>query len=240
MNFNPIGTIRSDFVEKFGVPRQSLMVPEARAVLKLNHDPQFRAALNHLDEFSHIWILFIFHQNADGVWTPTTRPPRLDGPNRVGVFASRAPRRPNPIGMSAVKLERIDYDAKDGIELHLSGVDLLDGTPVVDIKPYIPYADLIQDAHGGWAQSEIPQYSVHFSAESLKTIEEHSKENPRLKMLLTQVLEYDPRPTPQRAKMPIEDKINEGREFWFRILQFDVQWKIQNQSIYVIQLKCEM
>lgn len=236
MNFEPIGTIHSDFKEKFGVPRQSLMISEARAVLKLKPESTFREALNHLETFSHLWVIFVFHLADDREWTPTIRPPRVGAPNRVGVFASRSPHRPNPIGMSAVKLDRIDYKAAGGIEIHISGIDLLDQTPVLDIKPYIPYADSILEANSGWAEGEIPKFPVKYSDECLAVIEKHTKEHPRLLQLLTQTLEYDPRPTSQRASMPIEDIKNESREFRFRIYELDIHWKIINGGIEVLRI----
>jgi tRNA-Thr(GGU) m(6)t(6)A37 methyltransferase TsaA len=228
--FNPIGMIRSEFKEKFGVPRQSMMVKEARAILKLNPDPQYRTALQHLESFSHIWIIFEFHLHLQKGWLPTIRPPRLDAPNRVGVFASRSPHRPNPLGMSAVKLDRIDLDSPHGIELHLSGVDLLDGTPVLDIKPYLPYADSIPEASSGWAKSEIPRYKITFDPGSLENT------RPGFKELVEQVLEWDPRPRSQRKAMPIENTANEGKEFAFHIGDYDVRWKIINKAIHVIRI----
>ena len=225
-----IGYIKSDFKEKFGVPRQSLMVPEARAILKLNPDPLYRTALQHLETFSHVWIIFEFHLHLQKEWTPTIRPPRLDAPNRVGVFASRSPDRPNPIGMSAVKLERIDVEAPGGIEIHLSGVDLLDGTPVVDLKPYLPYADSIPEATSGWASGTILKYRVSFEPNCLDAVRDG------FSSLLTQILEWDPRPTSQREAMPIENDKNEGKEFTFCLSDYDVKWKIENQAIRVIKI----
>jgi tRNA-Thr(GGU) m(6)t(6)A37 methyltransferase TsaA len=236
MNFEPIGVIHSDFKEKFGVPRQSLMISEARAVLKLNPNQAFLTALNHLDRFSHVWIVFVFHQADDREWTPTIKPPRIGAPNRVGVFASRSPHRPNPIGISAVKLDRIDLEAKGGIEIHLSGIDLLDGTPVLDLKPYIPYADSIPEANAGWAEGKIPKYPVSFSDESLTFIDGQSARFPHLLGLLTQTLEYDPRPTSYRQSMPIEDMANDSRVFKFRIMDFDVHWHIEKHAIRVDQI----
>ena len=236
-HFPPIGVIRTNFTEKFGVPRQSMMISEALGVLKLHPDPSFRAALNHLDRFTHIWVVFIFHQSVEKGWRPTIRPPRVDAPRKVGVFASRSPHRPNPIGLSAVKLERIDLDAPGGIEIHLSGVDLLDGTPVLDIKPYLPYADCIKEAGGGWAEGEIPRYRVEFSIESQERLDrEATPLHPRIQNLIAQMLEWDPRPTSQRRAMPIEDPLSEGLRFGFRILDFDVQWEIRKSGIRVIDL----
>jgi tRNA-Thr(GGU) m(6)t(6)A37 methyltransferase TsaA len=235
-HYPPIGVLKTCFTEKFGVPRQSLMISEARGILKLNPDPSYRAALNHLEQFSHLWVLFVFHQHAGKPWRPTIEPPRVDAPRRVGVFASRSPHRPNPIGLSAVRLERIDYEARDGIELHLSGVDILDGSPVLDIKPYLPFADRIPEANDGWASSEITRYPVTFSTESLSVIEKFSEQHPRLQSLVSQLLEWDPRPTSQRRSMPIEAPASEGMVFAFRILDFDVQWEIRSGAIWVRDL----
>ncbi len=235
-DYAPIGSIRSVFTEKFGVPRQSMMMSEARAILKLNSDPQFSIALNHLENFSHIFVIFIFHQHLEKGWRPTIRPPRLDAPRRVGVFASRSPHRPNPIGISAVKLDRIDRDAPGGIEIHLSGVDLLDGTPVIDIKPYLAYADCIATANAGWAQSAIARYRVTFSPESQRAVEEITRtRQPRFKELVTQMLEWDPRPTSQRRAMPIEEEETQGMVFGTNLFNFDIQWRIENRGIYVLQ-----
>jgi tRNA-Thr(GGU) m(6)t(6)A37 methyltransferase TsaA len=234
---NPIGVVKSCFSEKFGVPRQSMMIQEAIGIVKLDPNPEYRAALNHLESFSHVWIIFLFDRIGDKKWTPTIHPPRVDAPRKVGVFASRSPHRPNPIGMSAVKLEKIDYDAPGGIEIHLSGVDILDGTPVLDIKPYLPFADSIPAASSGWAASEIPRYAVSFSPESLQSIEEYSKtRHPRLKEFITEMLEWDPRPTSQRRTMVIDDPKCEGMRFGFRIFDFDVQWEIRERGIFVREL----
>jgi tRNA-Thr(GGU) m(6)t(6)A37 methyltransferase TsaA len=236
LRYLPIGVMRTPFTEKFGVPRQSLMVGEARGVLKLHSDPGYRVALNHLESFSHIWVIFAFHQHAEKGWRPTIRPPRLDAPRRVGVFASRSPHRPNSIGMSALKLERIDLDARGGIEIHLSGVDIMDGTPVLDIKPYLPYADRIDDANGGWAGSEITRYAVSFSEESDAEILEAGARYPGLRSLILEMLQWDPRPTSQRRAMPIEDPKCEGMTFAFRILDFDVHWMVRSGGIHVVKL----
>jgi tRNA (adenine37-N6)-methyltransferase len=213
------------------------MVSEARGVLKLNPDPGYRSALNHLASFSHLWIVFVFDKHSEKGWRSTIRPPRLEGPRRVGVFASRSPHRPNPIGLSAVKLERIDLDAPGGIEIHLSGVDILDETPVLDIKPYLPYADAIPDATAGWAEGEIRRYPVEFSPAALESIcRSGVARHPRLRELVLQLLEWDPRPRSQRSAIPMEDAASEGKRFGFRILDFDVQWEIRGGGVYVVAL----
>jgi len=213
------------------------MMSEAKAVLKLKPDPDFRSALNPIETFSHIWVVFVFHQAGPRAWRPTIRPPRLDAPRRVGIFASRSPHRPNPIGISAVRLDRVDYDAPGGIEIHLSGVDLLDGTPVIDIKPYLPYADSIPEAGSGWASSEIPNYSVIFSElaeDSLTRVPVEARAP--LRSLIEQTLSWDPRPTSQRRAMPIEAESSQGMTFGLRISDFEVKWRIEEQKIRVLQI----
>ena len=148
-NLEPIGTIESCFKEKFGIPRQPGLAPAAQATLVLHPPYSNPGAMAGLEAFSHIWLIYIFHAIEKGKWKPTVRPPRLGGNKRTGVFATRSNFRPNPLGISAVKLEKIVPDGET-IRLELSGVDLLDGTPVLDIKPYIPFADAHPDATSGW------------------------------------------------------------------------------------------
>jgi len=237
-SFAPIGHIQSCFKEKFGVARQSMMISQARGVLKFNPDPSYRNSLSHLTEFSHLWIIFVFHKNIEKGWKPFINPPRLEAPKQVGVFASRSPHRPNPIGMSVVKIEEIDYSAPGGIELHLSGLDILDGTPVLDIKPYLSFADSFPDATLGWASQSIQKYRVEFSSESAATIQEAgTKYHPDLQALLQQMLELDPRPTSQRKRSSIETPESEGLLFAFRIFDFDVKWQIHNKGIFVVELE---
>ncbi len=146
-----IAHIQSEFSGKFGVPRQSGLVPELRS--RIVFEPEFRnrEALRGLEDFSHIWLIWQFSEFEGKEWSPTVRPPRLGGNKRVGVFATRSPHRPNPIGLSCVALESIDYEAPEGPCLIVSGADLMDGTPIYDIKPYIPYADARPDARSGFA-----------------------------------------------------------------------------------------
>jgi tRNA-Thr(GGU) m(6)t(6)A37 methyltransferase TsaA len=237
-SFEPIGYIQSCFKEKFGVARQSMMISQARGVLKFNPDPTYPNSLRHLDEFSHLWIIFVFHKNLEKGWRPLINPPRLDAPEQVGVFASRSPHRPNPIGMSVVKIEEIDFLAPGGIELHLSGLDILDTTPVLDIKPYLSYADSFTEATTGWASQGIQKYRVEFSSASARAIQASgTRYHPDLQALLQQMLELDPRPTSQRKRSSIESPESEGLVFAFRIFDFDVKWKIHNKGIFVLELE---
>ena len=146
-----IAHIRSEFPEKFGIPRQSRLVQTLRA--QIVPEPPFRSrdAFRGLDGYSHIWLIWLFSRAVRSEWIPTVRPPRLGGNTRVGVFATRSPFRPNPIGLSCVQLDRIDFDAPDGPVLHVLGADLMDGTPILDIKPYLPHTDAVPDACAGFA-----------------------------------------------------------------------------------------
>jgi tRNA-Thr(GGU) m(6)t(6)A37 methyltransferase TsaA len=237
VQLDPIGIIHSCFTEKFGVPRQSLMVSEARGTIKLGVEFSNPDTVLHLEEFSHLWVVYLFHKNQNAnhteKWSPTISPPRIDAPKKVGVFASRSPHRPNPIGLSVVKLEKINLHAKGGIEIEVSGVDILDGSPVLDIKPYVPYADIVPDATSGWIKNEITRYPVFFSEQAEQVLTGH-----HLKKLITEILEWDPRPRSQREQNPIENPKSIGKRFAFRLMDYDVHWVIdQNVSINVIEVK---
>ena len=145
-----IARIRTDFQEKFGVPRQSGLVPELQGTVVF--EPEFRSAeaVRGLDGFSHLWLIWEFSEAVREGWSPTVRPPRLGGNQRMGVFATRSPFRPNPIGQSSVQLEKVELDPELGPVLHVRGADLMDGTPIFDIKPYVPYADSHPAASGGF------------------------------------------------------------------------------------------
>ena len=147
-----IAHLRSPYVEKFGVPRQGNLVPHLRAQIVFTPEFRHREALRGLDCFSHLWIIWNFHLNGEQ-WSPTVRPPRLGGNTRMGVFATRSPFRPNGLGLSVLKIESIELDSPEGPIIEVSGADMVDGTPIYDIKPYIPYADSIEDAQGGFSQS---------------------------------------------------------------------------------------
>ena len=184
-----IATIRSDFPTKFGVPRQSGLVEELKATIVF--EPEYRKpeALRGLEGFSHLWLIWEFSQAVRSEWSPTVRPPRLGGNARMGVFATRSPFRPNPIGLSCVKLEGLRQDGALGTVLEVSGADLMDGTPIFDIKPYIPYADAHPEAAGGFAQNR-PEAGlrVDFPEELLKAVP------PDRQKALIGVLAQDPRP----------------------------------------------
>ena len=157
----PVARIRSDFPEKFGIPRQSGLVESLEA--RIVFEPEFRVAdaVRGLEDFSHIWLIWEFSEAVRGEWSPTVRPPRLGGNVRMGVFATRSPFRPNPIGLSCVKLLKVEQDTALGPVLTVAGADLMDGTPIYDIKPYIPYADAHPEATGGFTTTvQMPGLTV--------------------------------------------------------------------------------
>ena len=215
------------------------MVSEARGVIRLAPEFSHPDTVLHLEEFSHLWVVYLFHKNQSSEtefkWSPTIQPPRIDAPKKVGVFASRSPHRPNPIGLSVVKLEKINIHASGGIEIEVSGVDILDGSPVIDLKPYLPYADIVSDATNGWIKNEINRYLVIFSEEALRVIEQESTKSLHLqkcdlKKLITEMLEWDPRPRSQREMAPVEDPLNQRKKFAFRLMDLDVHWIIDERD----------
>ncbi|MBO5588497.1 MAG: tRNA (N6-threonylcarbamoyladenosine(37)-N6)-methyltransferase TrmO [Anaerovibrio sp.] len=185
-----IGRIHTDFPTKFGIPRQSGVVKELKG--RIVFEPEYRNedALRGIEGFSHLWLIWQFSENVREGWSPTVRPPILGGNTRVGVFATRSPFRPNPIGLSSVKLEGVEVDPHDGTVLVVSGADLMDGTPILDIKPYIPYADSHPEAtegfrSGGWNR----MLEVDFPPELLAKVPEKQHKS------LIEVLANDPRPS---------------------------------------------
>lgn len=237
IEFTPIGYLRTDFKEKFGIPRQSGLIKSTRAVLKLDSGQEFVSALKGIEGFSHLWVLFIFHETGTEKWKPTIRPPRLGGAKKVGVLASRSPHRPNPIGLSVAEIERVDLAARGGAEIHLKGLDVLDGTPVLDIKPYLAYADAISDARSGWAAEEIERTEVRFSDRAESEVAEITAQGvPHFRSLVVEMLELDPRPAFQqrrkeRTHRSLESKSEE--EFGFLILDYDVQWSPRDGYFFV-------
>ena len=189
MEICPIAHIRSDFSEKFGIPRQSGLVEELTAAVVF--EPPYRVpdALRGVEGFSHLWLIWEFSQARREGWSPTVRPPRLGGNKRLGVFATRSPFRPNPIGLSCVRLLELRQDREQGPVLTVAGADLLDGTPIYDIKPYLPYADCKPDAVGGFAaQPKEAELTVDCSPALLDRVPEDKR------AALLAVLAQDPRP----------------------------------------------
>ena len=208
-----IAKIQSDFSSKFGIPRQSGLVLSLRATITF--EPEYRNpdALRGLEEFSHIWVLWEFSESQQEHWSPTVRPPRLGGNRRMGVFATRSPFRPNPICLSCVKLDKIDWENADGPVLCVSGGDFMDGTPVFDIKPYLPFTDSHPEAVGGFAGNVYQNRLVVCCAE-----ERMRKIPSRYRKAVIGILEEDPRPAYQH-----DPKRVYGMEFAGMEIRFSVE-----------------
>ena len=227
-NFTSIGTIHSCYKEKFGIPRQPALV-SSPATIEIEHAYSNEEAFRELETFSHIWVIFVFHASMNKNWNPTVRPPRLGGNQRIGVFASRSMFRPNPIGLSVVELKSIER--KDNkIILNIVGGDFLDLTPVLDIKPYIPYADSIATAKAGYA-AEKPEarLKVGFTESARTEIKKAEKQYPKFEQIIIEILQLDPRPAYQ-------DKKQIKNEFAIKLYNYDVKWQIKNKDIIVTEL----
>lgn len=225
VTLEPIGVIHSPFKEKFSVPRQPGLIKHASMELELYAPYNHPDSVRELSQYTHLWLLFIFHQHQDAKWRPLIRPPRLGGNKKIGVFASRSSYRPNPIGMSAVELRNIKAN-NHSVTLELTVADLVDGTPVVDIKPYIPYSDVIPHAYGGMAHQTPEQLPVHFSSDALKIIHHHQTQYPELKLFITEVLAQDPRPAYKKHN-------DDNKLYGVNLYSFDVKWRIENNEVYV-------
>ncbi len=222
-DMEPIAYIRTDFATKFGVPRQAGLVPALRGTVIFL--PQYRNAdaLRGLESFSHIWLIWEFSEAKRANWSPTVRPPRLGGNARMGVFATRSPFRPNPIGLSCVRLEEIRMDAALGAVLSVSGADLMNGTPIYDIKPYLPYCDCIPQATAGFTgQLDALELEVCFPQALLEQIP------PALRPSLLGVLAHDPRPQYQR---------NPERVYGLRFDAWDVRFRVEGRVLTVCDVE---
>lgn len=212
MDLIPIAHIRSDFPEKFGIPRQSGLVDELTATVVFA--PQYRdpSAFRGLEGFSHLWLIWEFSRARREGWSPTVRPPRLGGNKRLGVFATRSPFRPNPIGLSCVRLVEVRQDSELGPVLVVAGADLMDGTPIYDVKPYLPYADCKPEALGGFAaQPKGADLEVACPDELLAAVPKDKR------AALLAVLAQDPRPQYQDDPARIYGMTFAGREVKFRV-----------------------
>ncbi len=228
--FTPIGTIHSCFKEKFGIPRQGILIPESKATIKLLPPFDDPNTMRGIDAYSHLWILFIFHANPAKRFRPTVRPPRLGGNQRIGVFASRSGFRPNPIGLSLVTFDRL-HQSNNHLFLHIRGVDLMEGTPILDIKPYLPWADTPYQASAGIADAPPSvEMEVRFSpkADFFFTTLPASEGN-HLRILIRQMLQNDPRPAIDHHRSP--QKI-----YGACLYNWNIRWKINDGVMEVIEI----
>lgn len=219
ITIQPIARMRSDFPTKFGIPRQSGLVEELRSTIVF--EPEFRNpdTLRGIEGFSHLWLIWQFSEAVRDTWSPTVRPPRLGGNTRMGVFATRSPFRPNNLGLSCVKLLRVEHTANDGTVLHVAGADLMDGTPIFDIKPYIPYSDAFPEARGGFTDTAGDfLLDVVFPEELLELLPESKRDAAKA------VLSHDPRPSYQRKS---------GRIYGLRFAGYDIRFTVEEQTLTV-------
>ena len=218
-----IAHIRTDLPEKFGVPRQSGLIPELKGTIVF--EPEYRNidALRGLEEFSHLWLVWQFSKATREDWSPLVRPPRLGGNEKMGVFATRSPFRPNALGLSSVALEKVELDRELGPVIHVRGVDLMDGTPIFDIKPYLPYADSHPEACGGWTDNlERPLLDVVFPAEVLEKVPENHRDAVRA------VLEADPRPRYQDDPQRI---------YGLTFAAWNIRFRVEGETLYVVEVE---
>lgn len=232
-SFAPIGEIQTCFKERFGTPRQPGLAPSSWGILRLRPELNLADALHGLEGFSHVWLIFVFHQNTNKGIKTKVHPPRLLG-EKIGLFATRTPHRPNPIGLSVVKLEKID-----GNEIYLSGVDLIDGTPILDIKPYLPQADSISEAKLGWTSSRPERtISVEFTSEALKQYKDCAGSNAEKLMQMTkEILELDPRPNFYKGSSDHPNPYTDT--YGFCLEDFNVVYKMINDVAIVTSISKE-
>ena len=217
-----IGWIKTDFPTRFGIPRQSGLVPELKG--RITFAPEYRSpeAFRGLEEFSHLWLLWKFSESEKAHWSATVKPPRLGGKKRVGVFATRSPYRPNDIGLSCVRLENITYDSKEGPVLFVAGADLMDGTPIYDIKPYIAYADSHPEASEGFAgRVKQRELGLEFPPELLACFPEEKQ------AAVIGILKQDPRPAYDR---------DETRVYGVAFAGFDVRFTVKGELLTVKEI----
>ena len=217
-----IAHIRSDFSSKFGVPRQSGLVDSLEAAIVFEPEYRNADAVRGMEGFSHLWLIWAFHQAVRDTWSPTVRPPRLGGNTRMGVFATRSPFRPNPIGLSSVRLDRVETTAEHGPVIYVRGADLVDGTPIFDIKPYIPYADSHPEAVGGFASAPAGEtLTVVIPPEQLNKVSESRRE------ALRGVLAQDPRPHYQN---------DPNRVYGFQFAGMEIRFSVAEQTLTVLEI----
>ncbi|OFV15659.1 tRNA-Thr(GGU) m(6)t(6)A37 methyltransferase TsaA [Salmonella sp. HMSC13B08] len=228
--FEQIGVIRSPYKEKFAVPRQPGLVKSADGELHLVAPYNQADAVRGLEAFSHLWVIFVFHQTMAGGWRPTVRPPRLGGNARMGVFATRSTFRPNPVGMSLVELKEIVCQ-KEKVILKLGSLDLVDGTPVIDIKPSLPFAESLPDATASYAQqAPVAEMHVSFTADIDQQLSRLEQRYPQLKTFIGEVLAQDPRPAYRKGE-------ETGKTYAVWLHDFNVRWRVTEEGFEVFALE---
>lgn len=222
--WSTIGYLRSPFKEKFAIPRQPGLI-DATMTIELVAPYNHPDAVRGLEQFSHLWLLFVFHQTADQQWRPLVRPPRLGGNKKVGVFATRSTFRPNPIGQSLVQL--IDVDIQGGVRITVQGADLVDGTPILDIKPYLPWVEACPQARAGFAQdAPAAPLTVTFSPQASAQCNNAQQRYPQLPSLIIQTLSQDPRPAYKQQQQ-------DEREYGVHLYDHNIRFQITGNTVEV-------
>lgn len=222
VNIQVIARMHSDFASKFGIPRQSGLVEALRSTIVFEPEYRNADALRGIEDFSHLWIIWQFSEAVRQGWSPTVRPPRLGGNTRMGVFATRSPFRPNNLGLSCVRLLGVEHTAEYGTVLHVGGADLMDGTPIFDMKPYIPYADCQTEATGGFTDTADDfLLQVEFPADLLRKLPEEKRE------AAIQVLSHDPRPSYQRKP---------DRIYGLTFAECNIRFQVKDDVLTVVEV----
>ncbi|MBF0196079.1 MAG: tRNA (N6-threonylcarbamoyladenosine(37)-N6)-methyltransferase TrmO [Planctomycetes bacterium] len=231
VNLRVMGEIETCFKEKFGIPRQSGLVKHARGRIILQQCDEIKEALHGIETYSHLWIIYLFHANQKENWSPRVRPPRLGGNKSIGVFASRSPYRPNPIGLSVCKLERVIKNSSKEIIIELSGVDMLCGTPVLDIKPYIEYSDSISNTQASLLKTDWERLEVIFEDKAAQKCIELEAVHKDYKKLLIDCLKEDPRPAYKKGKP-------DQSVYGMHLYESNIRFRIEGELCFVLDIEC--
>jgi len=229
MNITPIAYINTPYKQKFAIPRQPNLVREARGEIIFENDFADPNCLRGIEQFSHLWLVFVFHETADKGWAPTVQPPRLGGKENIGVFATRSTFRPNPIGLSVV--ENLGWKQQGAsLTLQVGGLDLLDGTPILDIKPYLPYADALPQAKAGFAETAPSSaYEIRYSVDAELSLQELESSYPDLRSFISSVLKQDPRPAWRK-------KEQDTKRYGMTLFHLNIKWQVYESHIEVISI----
>jgi len=229
MKITPIAYINTPYKQKFAIPRQPNLVREARGEIIFENDFADPNCLRGIEQFSHLWLVFVFHETADKGWAPTVQPPRLGGKENIGVFATRSTFRPNPIGLSVV--ENLGWKQQGAsLTLQVGGLDLLDGTPILDIKPYLPYADALPQAKAGFAETAPSSaYEINFSIDAELSLQELESSYPELRSFISSVLKQDPRPAWRK-------KEQDTKRYGMTLYHLNIKWQVYESHIEVISI----
>ncbi len=230
ITISEIGIVESPYQQKFGIPRQPGLAPAAKGKIKLMGEFNTPYAFKSIEQYSHLWLIFVFHQTMEQGWKPLVRPPRLGGNVKTGVFATRSTFRPNPLGLSVVKNDGVEI-INGQVYLNISELDLLDGTPIVDIKPYLPFADSLPHASSDFAPTApVGNVEVEFSELAQQQVKAAEVRYPQLQTLIEQVLLQDPRPAYKRAK-------NDDKIYAICLYDLNIRWQVNNDIIQVLELR---